>query len=112
MRRRNASAMTRLTRKGTGQNDRWGGYIPATSYDRIYTHVVGDGGHMVDPKDITKARFGEPAALGAFEWVRSLMWDRNVLIQRGQYCSALRVAQHDYKRRAKTRRCKLDAADL
>jgi len=80
-----ASAMQRLTRKGTGQTDRFGGYIPATSYDRVYTHVLGDGGHMIDPKDITKAKFSEPAALGAFEWIRSLMWDRNVLIQRGQY---------------------------
>ena len=79
------SALTKLTRKGTGQTDRWGGYIPATSYDRVYTHVVGDGGHMVDPKDITKAKFHEPAALGAFEWLRSLLWDKNVLIQRGQY---------------------------
>ncbi len=77
--------MQKLTRKGTGQTDRFGGYIPATSYDRVYTHVLGDGGHMIDPKDITKARFAEPAALGAFEWIRSLMWDRNVLIQRGQY---------------------------
>jgi multiple sugar transport system substrate-binding protein len=79
------AALARLTRKGTGQNDRWGGYIPGTSYERIYTHVVGDGGHMVEPNDQTKARFGEAAALGAFEWVRSRMWDQNVLIQRGQY---------------------------
>jgi multiple sugar transport system substrate-binding protein len=79
------SALQRLTRKGTGQNDRFGGYIPATSYDRVYTHVVGDGGHMVDAKDITKAKFAEPAALGAFEWIRSQMWDKNVLIQRKQY---------------------------
>ena len=79
------AAMTRLTRKGTGQSDRWGGYIPATSYDRVYTHVLGDGGRMVDPKDITKAKFAEPAALATFEWLRSLMWDKNVLIQRGQY---------------------------
>jgi multiple sugar transport system substrate-binding protein len=79
------SALQRLTRKGTGQTDRWGGYIPGTSYDRVYTHVLGDGGHMVDPKDQTKAKFHEPAALGAFEWIRSLMWDRNVVIQRKQY---------------------------
>jgi multiple sugar transport system substrate-binding protein len=79
------AALVRLTRKGTGQNDRWGGYIPATSYDRVYTHVLGDGGLMVDEKDKTKPRFHEPAALGTFEWLRSLMWDRNVLIQRGQY---------------------------
>ncbi|MGH2371307.1 MAG: ABC transporter substrate-binding protein, partial [Chloroflexota bacterium] len=78
------AALTRLTRKGGGQNDRWGGYIPATSYDRVYTHVLGDGGHMVDAKDKTKPRFHEPAALGAFEWLRSRMWDQNVLIQRSQ----------------------------
>jgi multiple sugar transport system substrate-binding protein len=78
------SAMTKLTRKG-GQTDRFGGYIPATSYDRVYTHVLGDGGHMVDEKDKTKARFAEPAALSTFEWIRSRMWDQNVLIQRGQY---------------------------
>lgn len=78
-------ALTRLTRKSGGQNDRWGGYIPATSYDRVYTHILGDGGHMVDEKDKTKPRFHEPAALGAFEWVRSRMWDQNVLIQRSQY---------------------------
>jgi ABC-type glycerol-3-phosphate transport system substrate-binding protein len=80
-------ALTRLTRKGGGGNDRWGGYIPATSYDRVYTHVLGDGGHMVDTKDQTKAKFQEPAALSTFEWLRSRTWDQNVLIQRGQYGS-------------------------
>ena len=40
---------------------------------------------MVDDKDKTEARFAEPAALGTFEWIRSRMWDQNVLIQRGQY---------------------------
>jgi multiple sugar transport system substrate-binding protein len=78
-------ALQRLTRQAGGANDRWGGYIPATSYDRVYTHVLGDGGHMVDEKDKTKARFHEPAALGAFEWLRARIWDQNVLIQRGQY---------------------------
>ena len=78
------SALTRLTRKN-GASDRYGGYIPATSYERIYTHVLGDGGHMVDAKDVTKPRFAEPPALAAFEWVRSRMWDQNVLIQRHQY---------------------------
>ena len=81
------AALTRLTRKGGGSNDRWGGYIPATSYDRVYTHVLGDGGHMVDTKDQTKAKFHEPAALSTFEWLRSRIWDQNVLIQRGQYGS-------------------------
>ena len=78
------SALTRLTRKGGSANDRWGGYIPATSYDRVYTHVLGDGGNMVD-KTQTKSKFQEPAALSTFEWIRSRMWDQNVLIQRGQY---------------------------
>jgi ABC-type glycerol-3-phosphate transport system substrate-binding protein len=79
-------ALTRLTRKGGGANDRWGGYIPATSYDRVYTHVLGDGGNMVD-KTQSKSKFHEPAALATFEWLRSRMWDQNVLIQRGQYGS-------------------------
>lgn len=78
------SALVRLTRKG-GSQDRWGGYIPATSYDRVYTHVLGDGGHMVELKDQTKVRFAEPAALSTFEWIRNRMWDQNILIQRGQY---------------------------
>lgn len=80
-------ALTRLTKKDGGTTTRWGGYIPATSYDRVYTHVLGDGGHMVDPKDQTKAKFHEPAGLATFEWIRSRMWDQNVLIQRGQYGS-------------------------
>lgn len=80
------AALTRLTRKTGGANDRWGGYIPPTSYDRVYTHVLGDGGNMVD-KTQTKARFHEPPALAAFEWIRSRMWDQNVLIQRSQYGS-------------------------
>ena len=79
------AALTRLTRKGAGGPDRWGGYIPGTSYDRVYTHVLGDGGHMVDEKDKGKPRFAEPAALGAFDWIRARTWDQNVLIQRGQY---------------------------
>jgi ABC-type glycerol-3-phosphate transport system substrate-binding protein len=78
------NALVRLTKKGGGPNDRFGGYIPGTSYDRVYTHVLGDGGNMVD-KTQTKAKFHEPAALGTFEWLRSRMWDQNVLIQRGQY---------------------------
>jgi ABC-type glycerol-3-phosphate transport system substrate-binding protein len=81
------TALTRLTRRAGGQAERWGGAIPATSYDRVYTHVLGDGGHMVDARDKSKPRFAEPAALGAFEWLRSRMWDQNVLIQRGQYGS-------------------------
>jgi ABC-type glycerol-3-phosphate transport system substrate-binding protein len=40
---------------------------------------------MVDEKDKGKPRFAEPAALGAFDWIRARMWDQNVLIQRGQY---------------------------
>jgi ABC-type glycerol-3-phosphate transport system substrate-binding protein len=79
------AALTRLTRKGGGGPDRWGGYIPGTSYDRVYTHVLGDGGHMVDEKDKGKPRFAEPAALSAFDWIRARMWDQNALIQRGQY---------------------------
>ena len=79
------NALVRLTKKGGGPNDRFGGYIPGTSYDRVYTHVLGDGGRMVDEKDKSKARFAEPAALAAFDWIRGRTWDQNVLIQRGQY---------------------------
>lgn len=80
------AALVALTRKG-GERPRWGGYLPATSYDRVYTHVLGDGGHMVDEKDKTRPRFHESPALGAFEWLRARLWDHNVLIQRGQYGS-------------------------
>jgi multiple sugar transport system substrate-binding protein len=79
------SALVRLTKKGGGPNDRFGGYIPGTSYDRVYTHVLGDGGRMVDEKDKVKPRFAEPAALAAFDWIRGRTWDQNVLIQRSQY---------------------------
>ncbi|HVG98979.1 MAG TPA: extracellular solute-binding protein [Chloroflexota bacterium] len=79
------NALVRLTKKGTGPNDRFGGYIPGTSYDRVYTHVLGDGGRMVDEKDKTKARFADPAALASFDWIRGRTWDQNVVIQRGQY---------------------------
>lgn len=79
------NALVRLTKKGGGPNDRFGGYIPGTSYDRVYTHVLGDGGRMVDEKDKTKPRFAEPAALAAFDWIRTRTWDQNVLIQRSQY---------------------------
>lgn len=74
------AAMKRLThdRDGDGKIDLWGS-MTYVSWARLQIHVNGWGGHLMDPRDPTKCRMGEPEALAALEWLRARMWDDKVM---------------------------------
>ena len=79
-------ALERLNKVEDGKPVRWGGAIPATSYDRVVHHVVAFGGNMVDPDDPTRTTpaYDQPAALDALEWIRTRQWDTNTLVRTPQ----------------------------
>jgi multiple sugar transport system substrate-binding protein len=74
------AAMKSLTRdqNGNGQTDLWGSLLDV-SWERIQVHVNGWGGHFVDPDDPAACRMADPEALAAMEWLRSRMWDDQVM---------------------------------
>lgn len=73
-------AMRQLTRDRDrdGKTDLWGSMLDI-SWDRIQVHINAWGGHLVDPNDPRRSRFSEPPALAAMEWIRSRMWDDQVM---------------------------------
>jgi multiple sugar transport system substrate-binding protein len=80
-----SNALEKLTVRDDGGNiTRWGGFVPAWSYDRIIPKVIAWGGNAVDPETYTKSHLGDEPAQEAFEWVRSRMWDENTIAQQLQ----------------------------
>lgn len=80
-----SNALEQLTvRDASGAATRWGGFIPAWSYDRIVPKVLAWGGHAVNQETYTQSLLGEEPAQQAFEWVRSRMWDDNTIAQQLQ----------------------------
>jgi multiple sugar transport system substrate-binding protein len=78
-------AMEKLTvRDSSGEPTRWGGYVPAWSYDRIVPKIQAWGGNACDQETHTKSMLGDDPAQEALEWVRSRMWDSNVIAQQLQ----------------------------
>jgi multiple sugar transport system substrate-binding protein len=75
-----ADAARKLTKKEGGRTTRWGLHYPVYWWDRYWYKPVIWGGGTVDPKDNTKAIFGEEKALAAFEWTRKLTWDEGVML--------------------------------
>lgn len=76
-----AEAARKLTKKEGGKTTQYGLLYPAWGWDRYWYKTNIWGGSVVDPKDNTKAAFGEEKALAAFEWSRKLMWDEQVMLQ-------------------------------
>ncbi|TAK22436.1 MAG: sugar ABC transporter substrate-binding protein [Chloroflexota bacterium] len=76
-----ANAARKLTKKEGSKTTRYGLLYPAWGWDRYWYKPVIWGGGTVDPKDNTRAIFGEEKALAAFEWTRKLMWDEQVMLQ-------------------------------
>jgi len=71
-----ADAARKLTVKdASGKVTQYGLRYPAESWDRYWYKPIIWGGNTVDPKDNTRAAFGDEKALAAFEWSRKLMWD-------------------------------------
>ncbi len=69
-----AAMARRLTRR-EGDKQIYGAWIPMTAFDRFQNHVLMFGGHVVDPKDLTKTLLHEPPAQTALEWMRARQWD-------------------------------------
>jgi multiple sugar transport system substrate-binding protein len=76
-----ADAARKLTKKEGGKTTQYGLAYPLWGWDRYWYKPVIWGGGTVDPKDNTKAIFGEEKALAAFEWSRKLMWDDAAMLQ-------------------------------
>jgi multiple sugar transport system substrate-binding protein len=76
-----ANAAKKLTKKEGGKTSQYGLAYPAWSWDRYWYKPIIWGGTTVDPKDNTKATFGEEKSLAALEWTRKLMWDDGAALQ-------------------------------
>ncbi len=62
-----------------GDKKVWGGYMPATAFDRFQNHVLMYGGHVVDPKDLTKTQLDQQPAQQGLEWMRARLWQDQTL---------------------------------
>jgi ABC-type glycerol-3-phosphate transport system substrate-binding protein len=53
----------------------WGGYKPMTVFARFQNLVTMFGGHVVDPKDLTKTQLHAPEAQRGLEWARARLFN-------------------------------------
>jgi multiple sugar transport system substrate-binding protein len=79
-----AEMLSKMTKKEGDKTVRWGGSVPAWSYDRSQLHIQAFGGHFVNPDDLTECMLDRPEAQEALEWMRARIWDDNTTIQRLQ----------------------------
>lgn len=79
-----SAAMEKLTVRQGNEAVRWGGYVPAWAYDRLVPRIQAWGGEAVDQQTYTICKLGEQPAVDAIEWVRSRMWDTNIIAQQMQ----------------------------
>lgn len=68
-----ATMLNRMTFEDAGRPV-WGGWTQAANFDRFQAHVIMYGGHVVDPKDLTKSVLGEAKAQQGLEWLRARYW--------------------------------------
>ncbi|MDQ3701359.1 MAG: extracellular solute-binding protein [Chloroflexota bacterium] len=68
-----ATMLKRMTFEDAGRLV-WGGWTQAANFDRFQAHVIMYGGHVVDPKDLTKSVLGEAKAQQGLEWLRARYW--------------------------------------
>ena len=57
----------------------WGGRIPTNGFDRFQNHVLMYGGHVVDPKDLTKTQLDQAPAQQALQWLHDRHWKDQTL---------------------------------
>jgi multiple sugar transport system substrate-binding protein len=70
-----AAALKQLTFTDANGARVYGGYKPANSFVRGQNLVTMFGGHVVDPKDLTKTQLDQPAAQQGLEWARARLFD-------------------------------------
>jgi multiple sugar transport system substrate-binding protein len=70
-----ASALKQMTFTDANGAKVWGGYKPANSFIRGQNMITMFGGHVVDPKDLTKTQLDQPAAQQGLEWGRARLFD-------------------------------------
>lgn len=69
------SALKQMSFTDTNGAKVYGGYKPASSFVRGQNMVTMFGGHLVDPKDLTKTQLDQPAAQQGLEWARARLFD-------------------------------------
>ncbi|MGH2353178.1 MAG: extracellular solute-binding protein, partial [Chloroflexota bacterium] len=70
-----AAALKQLTFTNTSGAKVYGGYKPANSFVRGQNLITMFGGHIVDPKDLTKTQLDQPPAQQGLEWARARLFD-------------------------------------
>jgi ABC-type glycerol-3-phosphate transport system substrate-binding protein len=70
-----AAALKQLTFADANGARVYGGYKPANSFVRGQNMVTMFGGHIVDPKDLTKTQLDQPPAQQGLEWARARLFD-------------------------------------
>jgi multiple sugar transport system substrate-binding protein len=70
-----AAALKQLTFSDGNGARVYGGTKPANSFIRGQNLITMFGGHVVDPKDLTKTQLDQPAAQAGLEWARARLFD-------------------------------------
>ncbi|MBI3974037.1 MAG: extracellular solute-binding protein [Chloroflexi bacterium] len=70
-----ATALKQLTFTDASGRKVWGGYKPVSGYVRFQNMVTMFGGHVVDPKDLTKTTLHLAEAQRGLEWARARLFD-------------------------------------
>jgi multiple sugar transport system substrate-binding protein len=70
-----AAALKQMTFADASGARVYGGYKPANGFIRGQNMVTMFGGHVVDPKDLTKTQLDQPAAQQGLEWARARLFD-------------------------------------
>ncbi|MCC9075224.1 extracellular solute-binding protein [Litorilinea aerophila] len=78
-----ARRLTEAARK-EGEENRWGGWIPAWAWDRFWYRVDMFGGRVVDEKYGTKCMLDTPESQAALQWIWDGMWKDNYFAQPAQ----------------------------
>jgi multiple sugar transport system substrate-binding protein len=78
-----AKKLTDAARKA-GNENQWGGWKPAWSWDRFWNTVYMFGGAIVDQKYGTKCMMDSKESQAGFQWMYDQIWKANTFAQPGQ----------------------------
>jgi len=78
-----AKKLTDAARKA-GNENQWGGWKPAWSWDRFWNTVYMFGGAIVDQKYGTKCLMDTKESQAGFQWMYDRIWKDNTFAQPGQ----------------------------
>lgn len=78
-----AKKLTDAARK-EGNENQWGGWKPAWSWDRFWNTVYMFGGSIVDQKYGTKCMMDTKESQAGFQWMYDQIWKTNTFAQPGQ----------------------------